>query len=162
MKRIVYDQEKCTGCRVCEAICSFVKEGEFNPVKARGKVIRTVENQILYKVRVSCLQCEDAFCKAVCPAGAISQNGGGVTIVDEEKCIGCKMCEIACPVGAITVNPEKQVAIKCDQCADLEEPPCVTYCYTEALQYLDSEKVGIALARAKSEKFQEMAKREVS
>ena len=154
MKRIIWDQDKCTGCRVCEAICSFVKEGEFNPVKSRGKVLLTVERQIRYSVRVSCLQCEEAFCKAVCPAG--------VKIVDEEKCIGCKLCEIACPVGAITVNPDKQVAIKCDHCTGLEEPQCVKYCYTEALKYLPSERVGTALAWSKSEKFLEMAKREVA
>ena len=162
MKRIIWDQDKCTGCRVCEAICSFVKEGEFNPVKSRGKVLLTVERQIRYSVRVSCLQCEEAFCKAVCPAGAISANDQGVKIVDEEKCIGCKLCEIACPVGAITVNPDKQVAIKCDHCTGLEEPQCVKYCYTEALKYLRSERVGTALAWSKSEKFLEMAKREVA
>ena len=160
MKRIIWEQDKCTGCRVCEAICSFVKEGEFNPVKARGKVVRTVENAILYKVRVSCLQCEGAFCKSVCPAGAINENETGVKIVDEDKCLGCKMCEMACPVGAIAVNPEKGTALKCDQCMDQEEPQCVKFCYTEALKYLDSEKVGITLARSRSEKFLEMSRKE--
>ena len=162
MKRIVWDPAKCTGCRVCEAICSFVKEGEFNPVKARGKVVMTVDNQIRYSVRVSCLQCEEAFCKAVCPAGAISENDAGVKIVDEQKCIGCKLCEIACPVGAIAVDAESGVATKCDLCAGLDEPQCVKYCFTGALQYLPSERVGMALARAKSEKYLDMAKREVA
>ena len=160
MKRIIWDQEKCTGCRVCEAICSFVKEGEFNPVKSRGKVVRTIENQILYSVRVACLQCEEAFCRAVCPTGAISTNDTGVKIVNEEKCIGCKMCEMACPVGAVVVDVEKGVAIKCDLCEGLEEPQCVKYCYTEALKYLPAERVGISLARAKSEKFLEVAGKE--
>jgi len=160
MKRILWDQGKCTGCRVCEAICSFVKEGEFNPVKSRGRVVRTVEDQVLYKVRVTCLQCEEAFCKAVCPAGAITENDAGVKIVNEEKCIGCKLCEIACPVGAITVNPDKGVAIKCDLCAGLEEPQCVKYCFAEALQYLPAERAGITLARARSEKFLELTRKE--
>ena len=65
MKRIVWDMAKCTGCRVCEAVCSLVKEGEFNLVKARGKVVRTVERSILYKVRGTCLQCEEPNCMAV-------------------------------------------------------------------------------------------------
>lgn len=162
MKRIVWDPAKCSGCRVCEAICSFVKEGEFNPVKSRGKVVRTIERQIPFSVWVSCLQCAEAFCKAICPTGAISENDAGVKIVNEEKCIGCKMCMIVCPVGAIALDPERGVAIKCDQCKGLEEPQCVKYCYPGALQYLPSERIGIALARAKSEKFLEMAKREVA
>jgi Fe-S-cluster-containing hydrogenase component 2 len=162
MKRIIWDPALCTGCRVCEAICSFVKEGEFNPVKSRVKVVMMVENQIRHSVRVSCLQCEEAFCKVVCPVGAISENAAGVKIVDEEKCIGCRLCEIACPVGAIIVDSESGMALKCDLCAGLEEPQCVKYCYTEALKYLSGEKVGQALARAKSEKFLEMAKKEVA
>jgi carbon-monoxide dehydrogenase iron sulfur subunit len=160
MKRIVWDMAKCTGCRVCEAVCSLVKEGEFNPVKARGKVVRTVERSILYKVRVTCLQCEEPNCMAVCPTGAITANDGGVKIVNEEKCIGCKMCEMACPVGAIAVNAAKGVALKCDLCDGLEEPQCVKYCYTEALQYLPDERVGITLARVKSEKYLEMVTQE--
>ena len=88
MKRIVLDMGKCTGCRVCEAICSLVKEGEFNPVKARAKVVRTVERSILHKVRVTCLQCEEPNCKAVCPTGAITLDDRGVKVTDEDKCIG--------------------------------------------------------------------------
>jgi len=160
MKRIVWDMAKCTGCRVCEAVCSLVKEGEFNPVKARGKVVRTVEHSILHKVRVTCLQCEEPNCMAVCPSGAITANDRGVKIVNEQKCIGCRMCEMACPVGAIAVNSEKGVALKCDLCDGLEEPQCVKYCYTEALQYLPDERVGITLARAKSEKYLEMTTQE--
>ena len=160
MKRIVWDMAKCTGCRVCEAVCSLVKEGEFNPVKARGKVVRTVEHSILHKVRVTCLQCEEPNCMAVCPSGAINVNDRGVKIVNEVKCIGCRMCEMACPVGAIAVNSEKGVSLKCDLCDGLEEPQCVKYCYTEALKYLPDERVGITLARAKSEKYLEMTTQE--
>ncbi len=159
MKRIVWDQDKCTGCRVCEAICSFVKEGEFNPVKSRVKALLSVDRQIRYKVVVFCLQCEEAYCKAVCPVGAIVENAAGTKIVDEDKCIGCRLCEIACPVGAIAVNAEKGVALKCDLCANEEEPQCVKYCFSEALTYLPDEKVGVALARARSKKFLETVRK---
>lgn len=159
MQRIMLDPTKCTGCRVCEAICSLAKEGEFNPVKARIKVVRTVERSILYKTPVFCLQCEEPRCMAVCPVGAISEMAGGVKIVDEHKCVGCKLCEIACPVGAITVNPEKHVAIKCNLCAELDEPQCAKYCYRGALQFLESEKIGKFLARAKADKFIELERR---
>ena len=161
MQRIVLDPTKCDGCRVCEAVCSLVNEGESNPVKSRIKVVRTVEKQILYSIPVFCLQCEEAYCSAVCPAHAINRNDAGALIVDEEKCIGCKLCEMACPVGAITVNPDKHVALKCTLCASVGEPQCVKYCYPQALQLLPAERVGIARARSKAEKFLEMQRKEV-
>jgi anaerobic carbon-monoxide dehydrogenase iron sulfur subunit len=160
MRRIVWDQGKCTGCRVCEAVCSFVKEAEFNPVKSRVKVLLSVDRQIRHKVVVFCLQCEEAYCKAVCPVGAVVENAAGARIVDEDRCIGCRLCEMACPVGAISVSAEKGVALKCDLCADKEQPQCVKYCFSEALMYLPDEKVGVALARAKSKKFLDTVRKE--
>ena len=161
MDRIVWDRAKCVGCRMCEAICAFTHEGEFNPTKARIKVVREVEDGMLYPVAVSCQHCEEPFCQAVCPVGAIARDDKGHMIVDESRCIGCKMCEIACPVGAITVHPEKHVALKCDFCAAMEEPQCVKFCSGRyaALSLLPAEKVGKALARAKAGKFVEIARR---
>lgn len=160
MRRLVLNLERCSGCRVCEAICSLNKEGEFNPVKSRIKVVRTVDDLILYKTPVFCLQCESPNCMAVCPAGAISEADGGVKIVDERKCLGCKLCEIACPVGAITVNPEKHVAIKCNLCAETDDgPQCAKYCYRDALQVIESERTGAVLARAKAGKFLELERK---
>lgn len=159
MLRIVLNTAKCNGCRVCEGVCSLVNEGESNPVKSRIRVVRTVEDGILYSIPVFCLQCEKAYCEAVCPPHAISLNSDGVLMIDGEKCVGCKLCEIACPVGAITVNPDKHIAIKCDLCAVVGEPQCVKYCYPGALKLLPAERVGIAEARAKAEKFLEMERR---
>lgn len=156
--RILYDQSKCTGCRMCEAICSFTREDEFNPVKARCKIIRSIKKGMLTKVRVSCQQCSEPKCLEVCPRGAISQTETGVKFVDEKLCIGCRMCEMACPVGAISVNQEKGVSFKCDLCKDYDEPNCVKYCYTGAIRYMPEEKIAIALSRMKSEKYLENTK----
>ncbi len=158
MKRIVLDYTKCTGCRTCEAICSFVNEkGEFNPMKSRIRVVRTVEDQILRSLPVFCLQCEEAYCMAVCPAGAITVSDAGARVVIEEKCIGCRLCEVACPVGASAVDPDKAVAIKCSLCDG--DPNCVKYCFTGALQVVPAERVGKARARQKADKFLEILQR---
>ena len=159
MLRIVLDPEKCVGCRVCEGICSLVNEGESNPEKSRIKVIRTIDDCLLYSIPVFCQQCDEAYCETVCPAHAITRNKNGVLIVDEEKCIGCKLCEMACPVGAITVDPEKHIALKCHQCMHLEEPQCVKYCYPQALQLLPADTVGRVKARARAQKFLDMERR---
>ena len=158
---IIWNSKKCVGCRVCEAVCSLYHEGVSNPMMATCKIIRTIENAILHKIRVSCMQCEEAKCMSVCPTGAISENSKKIKIVNEDKCIGCRMCEIACPVGAIHVHPDKMVSMKCDLCNGLDEPQCVKYCYSEALQYIPAEGAGMIFARAKSEKFLEMQQKEV-
>ncbi|MBM4463403.1 MAG: hypothetical protein FJ012_08720 [Chloroflexi bacterium] len=74
MDRIVWNRTKCVSCRMCEAVCSFVHEGEFNPTKFRIKVVRTVDGGMLYSVSVFCLHCEEAFCRAACPVGAIAHD----------------------------------------------------------------------------------------
>lgn len=162
MERIVWDRTKCVGCRMCEAICALTHEGEFNPTKARIKVVRTVEDGLLYPVAVFCMHCEEPYCQAVCPVGAPYRDERGAMIIDESKCIGCKLCEMACPVGAITVHPEKHVALKCDRCKGMEEPQCVKFCSKRyaALSLVQAEKVGKALARDKAEKFVKMARGE--
>lgn len=37
----------------------------------------------------------------VCPVDAISQDGYGLPIIDQDKCIECMKCTGYCPMGAI-------------------------------------------------------------
>jgi len=37
----------------------------------------------------------------LCPAGAISQNGYGLPVIDREKCTECGKCTRYCPTRAI-------------------------------------------------------------
>jgi len=37
----------------------------------------------------------------VCPVGAISQEGYGLPIIDEEKCLECGKCASFCPMHAV-------------------------------------------------------------
>lgn len=37
----------------------------------------------------------------ICPVGAISQNGFGLPVIDEEKCIECGQCAMLCPTHAV-------------------------------------------------------------
>ena len=39
-------------------------------------------------------------CEALCPAGAVQENGGAYAI-DPDTCIGCGTCAAGCPMAAI-------------------------------------------------------------
>lgn len=40
----------------------------------------------------------------VCPVDALSQDGVGAPIVDNEKCIDCGKCTYVCPTGALILE----------------------------------------------------------
>ena len=55
-KLLIVDGEKCTGCRVCELICSSVKSGEYNPEKSCIKVMTNMELDV--HIPVISLKCD--------------------------------------------------------------------------------------------------------
>jgi carbon-monoxide dehydrogenase iron sulfur subunit len=136
-KMITVNIEKCTGCGTCELMCSFRHHGEFNPRKAR--ISRTIFLHEEISIPILCQQCEEPWCAAICPSGAITKgtdvvSGASVVTVSEEKCVGCKMCMLACPYGNIVVG-EKGCAEKCDLCEG--DPQCVKFCPRGALTFVD-------------------------
>ena len=59
--------EKCTGCRLCELVCSVFHDGASNAARSRIKVVKW-EQEGLY-IPMSCQQCQDAPCMIVCREG---------------------------------------------------------------------------------------------
>ncbi|MCL1976552.1 MAG: 4Fe-4S dicluster domain-containing protein [Candidatus Bathyarchaeota archaeon] len=139
-KLVVSDPEKCSGCSICEYVCSMVNEKTFNPNKSRIRVIRM---GMLANVAVSCRKCEDPVCVASCPKNALSQEEStGIIRVNEHACTGCGWCVGACTFGALNLHPDKKVAYTCNSCTDTDsngEPQCVQWCPEEALQYVTAE-----------------------
>ena len=87
-KILMTDYQKCTGCRLCELVCSVMHEGVSNPARSRIKVMKW-ESEGLY-VPMSCQQCEDAPCMNVCPVKAISHDEDfGFLKVDYERLCHC-------------------------------------------------------------------------
>lgn len=132
-KEIVVDVDRCTGCGSCELICSFDHHGEFNPLKSR--IHKMVYMEKAEAVPVFCYQCDDAWCVRACPSAALSRVTEGTVsavVVDENRCVGCRMCTLACPFGNICVN-ESGKAEKCDLCGG--RPQCVEVCRYQAIKF---------------------------
>jgi len=85
-----------------------------------------------YFVPKNCNHCEDAPCNQVCPVHASFTSPEGVTLIDDERCIGCAYCVQACPYGVRFINPVTETADKCTWCYHRimrsEAPACVEAC----------------------------------
>ena len=156
----------CIGCGTCRAACSeghrevgLQSEPRLSLVMTRG-----------ISAAVTCHHCEGAPCLAVCPVNAISRDNGAIHI-NEQTCIGCKLCACICPFGAIhpagtsisgvagmhveTPTYSKALdpmlrweigvytcAVKCDLCSfDPQGPHCIKACPTNALELVDPDRM---------------------
>lgn len=140
-KMILVDYTKCTGCRLCETVCSVANTSVCNPARARIKVIRWEWEEEL-QIPTLCLQCDEAACIGVCPVKALSRDSSlGVVKLNSSFCIGCKLCLQVCPFGAISYDFVKKELIKCQFCDG--DPACVKFCETKALQFVDVSDANI-------------------
>ncbi len=157
-KLLVINAERCTGCRLCERVCSVKHTGASNPARSRIHIIKW-EGEGFYLPMV-CQQCEDPVCVAVCPKGASqkSTNKPGVTI-DYDLCIGCHMCVAACPFGGTAVDPIAERVIKCDLCDG--DPLCARFCETGAIEYLEVDRAVLRKKRRAGEKLSLLLRRYV-
>ena len=67
-------------------------------------------------------------------------------VVDQDRCLGCKMCVLACPFGGMAWEGERGRPIKCDLCGG--EPECAHMCPTGAIRYVREEREAAARRRA--------------
>ena len=164
---LVIDLDTCVGCHACAVACKEWNAGgmaapltDENPYAAdphgvwfnrvHSYTIDALEDQpemTLHFPR-SCLHCEQAPCVTVCPTGASYKRAeDGIVLIDEDKCIGCKLCSWACPYGAREYSHVEGVMKKCTLCVDRiynenipeesRKPACVQACPTRARHFGD-------------------------
>lgn len=122
MNYLAIDKTRCTGCRMCESICSIVKEGVLNKAKSRIKVMRRDVVDLNRKV---CVQCKNPRCVKACPRNAIVVRNGAVRVL-HDLCDGCGACTEVC--DRLFLAPDGGTVLMCDQCGS-----CVPHCPEEAL-----------------------------
>ena len=145
-KAVLYDANKCIGCRGCQAACKQWNENdEIIPVEENGvksvnrgsyenppqlsartwTKIRFTELEHANKfhwvfTKLQCMHCEHPACVAACPVGALQKTEDGPVVYDDNKCFGCRYCMVACPFGIPTFEWDKPIpwVRKCTFCTD--------------------------------------------
>lgn len=132
-KILLVDAERCTGCEICESVCSMVHDWEFNPLNSR---IHRIRIEPIINTSITCVSCTQPDCVGSCPLKAVSKDGAsGLISIDTKICDGCGACTRACPFGAIVVHTKENKAIVCDLCKStaFDGPQCVEYCPKQAI-----------------------------
>jgi molybdopterin-containing oxidoreductase family iron-sulfur binding subunit len=168
---MIIDLGRCDGCQSigkppqCTAACV---EGHFVPEPMEWIEVYEHEHPEPGTgfIPTPCMQCQNPPCVNVCPVAATWSTPEGIVLIDQDRCIGCRMCMAACPyerrffawskpptpVEAVFMeySPEHQtpmrkgVVYKCDFCPDMARagrlPYCAQACPNKAIYYGDLEE----------------------
>lgn len=177
---LVIDLDTCVGCQACVTSCKEWNTGghmapltDIDPYGASPdgvwfNRVHMYEHDTEGGSRTvhfprSCLHCDQPACVTVCPTGAsFKRAADGIVLVDEAKCIGCKLCSWACPYGAREYDVSVGVMKKCTLCIDriynenLPEadrvPACVAACPTGARHFGNLGDAASPVARLAAER----------
>ena len=111
------DTKKCVGCSDCVVACQI--ENNVPIGYCRDWIVEvttgTYPNLSMELRSERCNHCSNAPCVRCCPTTASHITDGGIVLVDEKNCIGCKACIAACPYDARFIHPEGYID-KCTFC----------------------------------------------
>ncbi|OGA43355.1 MAG: hypothetical protein A3G24_20325 [Betaproteobacteria bacterium RIFCSPLOWO2_12_FULL_62_13] len=110
---MVIDLQKCVGCGVCALACKAENNTRnraggqsFNWADFLMKTEGSFPNAVHVVMPVLCNHCSNAPCVEACPVRpkAIFKTPEGITMYDNERCIGCRFCQKACPYSNMELD----------------------------------------------------------
>jgi len=162
-KTIIVDIKKCLACKSCEIACALahseskvLEQAVTESPKPQRMV--TVEPAGEFGVPIQCRHCEDAPCLEICPTTAIyRENEQSPVLINEDMCIGCKICVLICPFGVLQIGHKGRAVIKCDMCYERMEqnelPMCIEACPTKALKLVSLQEITKSKRKASAKKM---------
>ncbi|MFO7766823.1 MAG: 4Fe-4S dicluster domain-containing protein [Pelovirga sp.] len=109
---MVIDLHKCTSCGACGLGCKTENNTDdradgqtHNWADYHHSATGTFPNVSYETLPVLCNHCTNAPCVTACPVTpkAMHKNAKGMTMHNEERCIGCRACQNACPYSSMDV-----------------------------------------------------------
>ncbi len=103
---MIIDLRKCVGCGACALACktenntSLRKNGQtHNWADFVHETTGVFPDTKFRTLPVMCNHCSDAPCVEACPVEpkAMFKTEQGITMHNDERCIGCRACQDACP-----------------------------------------------------------------
>jgi carbon-monoxide dehydrogenase iron sulfur subunit len=128
MAHIDVNLDLCTGCRICEQICTFAHEGGFGTGLSRIRILR---HDVLRAEAKVCNHCQEIDCVNACPTEALFREGSK-TVLDVDLCIACEACIEVCDLLFWTDGVDYPLI--CDLCGE-----CVTHCPEDAIRMIEKE-----------------------
>lgn len=104
---MVIDLRKCVGCNACTAACKQANATPPGVFWSKVLNYETADDYPQSRLRylpMLCMHCQVAPCLEACPTGATYRAEGGLILVDDDICIGCRYCIMACPYEARSYN----------------------------------------------------------
>jgi len=124
---INYERKDCTGCRICEIVCSME---HFKKIHTKRALIKYDDDWPRVGNVKFCRQCPQRACMQACPEEALYLSPEGVVQLDRKRCVACLLCSAACPFGELPTDGE--YPLFCDTCSGQFQ--CVTWCPRKALK----------------------------
>jgi molybdopterin-containing oxidoreductase family iron-sulfur binding subunit len=168
---MIIDLRYCDGCQSvgkppqCTTGCI---EGHFAPEPMEWIQVfeATLPGDGTQFIPTPCQHCQNPPCTNVCPVAATFATPEGSILIDQNRCIGCRICMAACPYDRRFFNwgdppmpieathadymiehqtPAKRgTVMKCDFCPDMARagilPYCAQGCPHKAIYYGDLEE----------------------